>query len=145
MVPYFFSSASHPASAPGTVTVSTPRAGISLPPAREQRFARHERAGASAGIDRDEPMLLRDPHRREHVAAHPRHHRLGHGEHGRGGDRRVDRVAAGSQHRQPGRARERLAGGDDAVRSVHHRAPGSGERTLRGKERRHTESEQQKQ
>ena len=65
-----------------------------LPSATEQRFARHERAGASARIDRDEPMLLRDPHRREHVAADTRHHRLGHGEHGRSGDGRVDGVAA---------------------------------------------------
>ena len=31
-MPYFFSSASHPASAPGTVTVSAPRAGIRFRP-----------------------------------------------------------------------------------------------------------------
>ena len=56
-------------------------------------LARRERTGASARVERDESMFLRDPHHREHVAAEARHHRFGDREDGGGSDRCINGVA----------------------------------------------------
>ena len=54
-------------------------------------------------------------HDREQIAADAIRLRLDDAEHGVGGDRRVDGVAAALEHLHPGLGRERLGGGDNAV------------------------------
>ena len=98
--------------------------------ALHQLLARHQRSRAPARVQRDELLLLRAPHQREHVAAHARHHRLDDRQHRRRGDRRVDRVAAVLEHRERGRRRERLTRRRDAVRRVHRRSSGHCRRAL---------------
>ena len=92
--------------------------------ARLQRLARHERAGASARVERDELLLFGEPDDREHVAADAGHVRLGHAQHGRGGDGGVDGVAALPQDLEAGRGGERLARRDRAVGRVDGGAAG---------------------
>ena len=58
-------------------------------------------------VERREPRS--SPDEGEAVAADPGGHRLGHAQHGRGGERRVGRVPAALEHPQAGAGRERLA------------------------------------
>ena len=61
-------------------------------------------------------------HDREQVAADAAHHRTDHTHHGVGGNGRVDGVPSLCQNYGPGLGRQRMFGGDDAVRGHHHRA-----------------------
>ena len=143
IVPYFFSSASQPASAPGTVTVSAPRSGISFRPRASSASRVMSAPARPLALIATSRFSFAHPHHREHVAAQARHHRLDHGEHGCGGDGGVDRVAARLQHGEPGGAGEWLTGCHDAVRCIHHRASCGGERTLCGEEHRRSNRERQ--
>ena len=60
---------------------------------------------------------------REEVAADAGVVLRGDVEHGAGGDRGVDGVAALAQDLEPGLRRQRIAGGDDAVAGEHLGAP----------------------
>ena len=97
--------------APGTVTERMPAPGHRGEPARAVGLERRGRRRAPAPVQPDEAPLARRPEQREGVAADARRHRLDDAEHGRGGERRVDRVAAPRQHRRrpppPRRARWR--------------------------------------
>src|SRR5439155_24076270 len=97
-----------------------------LVPAGEQRGTRHQAARAAAGVQAVEPVVLRRPHDREHVAADAGHLRFDDVEHGRRRDRRVDRVAAALEHPQGGGGGEWLAGRGHPVGGVDGGAMGHG-------------------
>ena len=72
---------------------------------------------AAAGVEAVELLRLRVPDDGEQVAADAAGHRLHEAHRGVGGDGRVDRVAALLQDVEPDLRRERVAGGDHAVRA----------------------------
>ncbi len=80
---------------------------------------------ASARVQRAHALRLRVVHDREQVSPDAVHRRLDNGQDRRGGDRRVDGVAALLQDAQPGGGRERLAGGDQTVARQHGRSRAS--------------------
>ena len=83
--------------------------------APQQLLACHQRTRAAARVERDQSFLFGAPEEREHVATDASHHRLDDGQHRRGGDRGVDRVAAVLEDVECRGRRERLARGRDAV------------------------------
>ena len=77
---------------------------------------------AAAGVQAGQLAVA--PDEREAVAADAGRHRLDDAQHGRGGERRVDRVAAALERPQARLRRERLAGGDHPARGDGARAGG---------------------
>ena len=93
--------------------------------ARTSLLDRSNRIGAPwRGAGGIEPLdSLAGPDDGERVAADASRHRFGHAQHGRSGERRIGRVPAPLEHPQPRSSRERLAGGNHALRSDGRRSP----------------------
>jgi hypothetical protein len=107
--------------------------------ARLQRFAGHEGARASTGVERHEFLFAGEPDDGEHVAAEAGHVRFGDAEDGGGGNRGVDGVAPLAQDFEGRRRGKRLAGGDGGVRRVDGGTASHGAGALRRRELRHGE------
>ena len=107
MVPNRVSSWCQPSTTPGTSTESGPLPGICGEAAPRELLGRRRVRGAAGRVEAVDLLGLRVVDDREQVAADAVHARLDDGEHRRGGDGGVDRVAAVLQHLEPGRRRQR--------------------------------------
>ena len=89
-----------------------------------------------AGVEPEQPLILRRPHEGEQVPADAVAAGLGQAEHGVGGDGRIHAATAGLEDIDAHQGRQRLTGADDAVLAGHGRAMGVAPVELAGVEER---------